>query len=64
MTTADIIILITVIVLLGLIVYFSIIRPKIRKENCCTKCPYIKQCDKKAKTNKAECENCKEKETK
>lgn len=68
MTIADIIILILVIVLLGLIIYFSIIRPKIKNKNACCKCPYSKQCEKSTiekcdkATNKTNCEkNFKEK---
>lgn len=53
MTTADIIILVSVVILLGLIIYFSIIRPKIRHENKCCKCSYSKQCKK----DKSKCRN-------
>ena len=52
MTPIDIIILIIVFLTLGAIIYFNIIRPKIKHESGCSKCPYSKQC-----CNKAECEN-------
>ena len=46
MTPADIIILIVVVLLLGLIIYFSIIRPRIKHQSGCSKCPYSKDCGK------------------
>ncbi len=54
MTLTDILILIFVVALLALIIYFSIIRPKIKHQSTCCKCPYSKQCGKK---DKSCCEN-------
>lgn len=52
MTPADIIILIVVTLLLTSIVYFSFIKPKIKHESSCHKCPYSKQCGSNAECEK------------
>lgn len=57
MTIMDVFILIAVIVLLATIIYFNIIKPKIKHENTCCKCPYSKQCKEK---NKSSCDSKKE----
>lgn len=54
MTPADIIILIVVVLLLSLIIYFSIIRPRIKHQSGCSKCPYSKDCGK-AKESACNC---------
>lgn len=46
----DIIVILIVVAILGLIIYFNFIRPKLRHESPCCKCAYSNSCkDKKAK---------------
>lgn len=42
----DIIIILVVVAILGLIIYFNFIRPRIKKESSCSKCAYAKRCNK------------------
>lgn len=46
MKLIDIIILISVILVLGLIILFQFILPKITKRNPCIKCAYSSKCSK------------------
>lgn len=52
MNYQDIIILAVVFLIIGSIIYFSFIKPAIKKESPCCKCSYLKDCKNNTKCNK------------